>query len=444
MQSRKLFKSVALIGLIVPCAAFAQKAEKAKEDKVMINKGKMSIVNGGVMSTLYDFENTAEGIVNNDGTVYYYSNFHNENIYSHSKDAKGSKAVFTPADPAKGAQKISTKATSKEKPGIAEFYNVELNNPTAVMAFDLKGEMDVNGTVDFKDGIIKVDQEKGALTFLKGAKANNPTDKSHAEGFVGKVGNEEFQFPKGDEGLYRYARISAPGAAEDAYEGKFSTNDAEAFFRARKNKAGVIDLVDMKEYWTVEKGNDNSKNDVMLTLSWDERTTPAELLINPEKELHIIRWDAKQQMWVDEGGAVDLERKEITTVSTVRGYGFFTLGTVKTDLLLDGDVVIYNLVTPDGDGMNDYFIIDNINRFPNNTVEIYNRWGVKVYDAKNYDSAGDGSVNVFNGYSEGRVTVNKNEKLPTGTYFYIVNYEYKDAQGSRMIKKSGYLHLDTN
>ncbi|MDM1514571.1 gliding motility-associated C-terminal domain-containing protein, partial [Myroides odoratimimus] len=46
--------------------------------------------------------------------------------------------------------------------------------------------------------------------------------------------------------------------------------------------------------------------------------------------------------------------------------------------------------------------------------------------------------------SDGRVTVNKGEKLPTGTYFYIVSYEYKDASGSRMIKKSGYLHLESN
>ncbi|WP_205627563.1 T9SS type B sorting domain-containing protein, partial [Myroides marinus] len=75
-----------------------------------------------------------------------------------------------------------------------------------------------------------------------------------------------------------------------------------------------------------------------------------------------------------------------------------------------------------------------------NTVEIYNRWGVKVYDTKNYDSAG----NVFRGYSDGRVTINRGDKLPTGTYFYIVNYEYKDKSGSRMIKKSGYLHLDSN
>jgi gliding motility-associated-like protein len=299
--------------------------------------------------------------------------------------------------------------------------------------------MNVRGSVDFKDGIIKVDSLKGMLTFHQGAKALKPTDNSHAEGYVEKIGSEEFQYPKGDKGLYRYARITAPEHVKDAYEGKYNLDDKN-FFRARNAKSGVINLLDEREYWTIDKGTDNSEGNIMLTLSWDERTTPNELLTDPEKELHIVRWDAKQQLWVDEGGVVDLEKKEITTPANVRGYGFFTLATVKTDLLLEGDIVIYNLVTPDGDGKNDYFIIDNINKFPNNTVEIYNRWGVKVYDTKNYDSAG----NVFRGYSDGRVTVNKGEKLPTGTYFYIVNYEYKGKNGSHMVKKSGYLHLESN
>ncbi|ALU24750.1 gliding motility-associated C-terminal domain-containing protein [Myroides odoratimimus] len=429
MQSKKIYKSVALLGLALPATVVAQ---QAKKDQVMVNQGEISVAEGGVMSTIYDFDNTKEGYVKNDGTVYYYSNFNNDNIYDHSTNAKGSKAVFTPFEEAKGAQRITGSQPSN-------FFDVVLDNPTKDMAFDLKNEANVRGSVDFKDGIIKVDSLAGMLTFHQGAKALKPTDRSHAEGYVEKIGNEEFQYPKGDKGLYRYARITAPENVKDAYEGKYNLDDKN-FFRARSAKSGVINLLDEREYWTVDKGSDNSKGDIMLTLSWDERTTPKELLVNPEKELHIVRWDAKQQLWVDEGGVVDLEKKEITTPTSVKGYGFFTLATVNTDLILDGDIVIYNLVSPDGDGKNDYFIIDNINRFPNNTVEIYNRWGVKVYDTKSYDSAG----NVFRGYSDGRVTVNKGEKLPTGTYFYIVSYEYKDASGSRMIKKSGYLHLESN
>ena len=157
----------------------------------------------------------------------------------------------------------------------------------------------------------------------------------------------------------------------------------------------------------------------------------------------MIRWDSKQQIWVDEGGVVDMSTKEVTTIGTVKGYGIFTLGTVKKDWILDGDIVIYNLVTADGDGKNDYFIIDNIKNYPNK-VEIFNRWGARVYETTNYDPKGDGSSNVFRGYSEGKVTVDKGTKLPSGTYYYVITYEYKDANGSRMIKKAANLHLETN
>lgn len=429
MKSNKVIMMITLFSFIASSTIFAQLNE---QNQVFLNNGIISIGEGGMLSTVYDFDNTEEGVLKNDGTVYYYNNFNNDNLYYHSNTAKESTAIFTRYEDEKGKQIISGTKPS-------QFFDVILSNEENHIAFDLRNEMNINGSVDFQEGILKVDSLKGGLTFQRGSKAINPSDKSHAEGFVEKIGNEVFQYPKGDKGMYRYARITAPENSKDAFEGKYLFDD-KRFFIARPGKNGIINLLDEREYWIIEKGNDNSLSDIMLTLSWDERTTPNELLKDPEKELHIVRWDANQQIWVDEGGVVDLERKEITTASSVKGYGFFTLATVKTDLILDGDIVIYNLVTPNGDDKNDYFRIENINKFPNNTVEIYNRWGVKVFETKAYDSKG----NVFKGYSEGRVTINKNEKLPTGTYFYIVTYEFESGQEIKTIKKSGYLHLENN
>ena len=67
-------------------------------------------------------------------------------------------------------------------------------------------------------------------------------------------------------------------------------------------------------------------------------------------------------------------------------------------------------------------------------VEIYNRWGVLVYETKNYDNLG----RRFEGISEGRATVNKSAELPTGTYFYIIEYTTTDGQ---TVNKDGYLYL---
>ncbi|WP_291285373.1 gliding motility-associated C-terminal domain-containing protein [Flavobacterium sp.] len=101
--------------------------------------------------------------------------------------------------------------------------------------------------------------------------------------------------------------------------------------------------------------------------------------------------------------------------------------------IINPEVIVFNMVSPNGDGRNDYFEIRGLERFPSNTVTIYNSWGVKVFETHNYGA----NNNFFRGISEGRATVNKHEGLPPGTYFYVLSY----GNGALMTEKSGYLHL---
>ncbi|MCD8518491.1 MAG: gliding motility-associated C-terminal domain-containing protein [Flavobacterium sp.] len=104
------------------------------------------------------------------------------------------------------------------------------------------------------------------------------------------------------------------------------------------------------------------------------------------------------------------------------------------------DIKIYNAVSPNNDGMNDIFYIEGIDCYPNNSVEIYNRWGVKIYTAVGYDNV----TKVFSGYSNEHNSVSGNDLLPAGTYFYILKYEY-DLYGTQKqnIEKSGYLYIQS-
>ena len=409
----------------------------------VVNAGELSVSPAGLLSVEGNFENTTLGDVTNDGTVIYYDDFANDGSYGISSNNKTSMTVFT----IKGVASKAKQITGNQ---IASFYDVIFDSSVPVKAFDLKNNIDASGVVDFQNGIVVVDSSfnpvtevsHGMFTFQKGALAQSMDDSSHIQGAVEKIGNESFVYPVGDREKYRYARISAPKKDKDVFMGEYIYGDA-AFFASRPNKVGVIEMINDKEYWVIDRGN-NQESDILLTLTWDELTTSAAVLSNPEEELHIVRWDGKQQLWVDEGGVVDMSTKEVTTIGTVKGYGIFTLGKVKKDWILDGDIVIYNLVTPDGDGKNDYFIIDNIKNYPNNKVEIFNRWGARVYETRGYDPLGDGSSNVFRGYSEGKVTVDKGSKLPSGTYYYVITYEYTDSHGSRMIKKAANLHLENN
>jgi gliding motility-associated-like protein len=110
---------------------------------------------------------------------------------------------------------------------------------------------------------------------------------------------------------------------------------------------------------------------------------------------------------------------------------------VVLPLVLGVDFEIFNGITPgNNDGLNDFFKIRGIENFPNNNVQIFNRWGVLVFERDNYNNAG----NAFVGVSEGRVTVKQGEELPTGTYYYIIRF-FGDQNPGRS-NYSGYLYLN--
>ncbi|MGR3790360.1 T9SS type B sorting domain-containing protein [Flavobacterium sp. TN-1] len=109
--------------------------------------------------------------------------------------------------------------------------------------------------------------------------------------------------------------------------------------------------------------------------------------------------------------------------------------TVRVEPSNKEEFVIYNHMTPNGDGNNDVFFIDGIDKFPNNSVEVYNRWGVLVYEAKGYNN----NDRSFRGISSGRVTIKQLEELPEGTYYYM--FKYEDTKGMPQ-EKAGYLYIN--
>ena len=98
------------------------------------------------------------------------------------------------------------------------------------------------------------------------------------------------------------------------------------------------------------------------------------------------------------------------------------------------ELEIFSLMTPNGDADNDVFVIRNIELYPENSLEIFNRWGAKVYDVKGYGQNG----RYFEGLSDGKGTIDRNSLLPTGTYFYILKYTSKTGE---LKNRKGYLYL---
>ena len=92
-------------------------------------------------------------------------------------------------------------------------------------------------------------------------------------------------------------------------------------------------------------------------------------------------------------------------------------------------LTIYNEFSPDGDGVNDTFVIDCLERFPNNKLEVFNRWGNIVYSKRGYQ-------NDWGGTSNGRGVIKASDELPVGTYYYVLDL----GNGSK--PRVGWLYIN--
>ncbi len=387
------------------------------------NSGVLYVSQDTKFSTVERFNNLSSGSFYNDGDTYIYSHFNNDVIDFYYNTGL---TRFV----GKSIQSISGTNTSY-------LFDVLFNNKSNMVPFHLSGIMLISGEAEFFDGIVDNDNFGGEISFNTDATHFNTSDNSHVDGPVNKLGNTQFTFPIGDGGYYRFGGISAPQNATAIFEGKYFLENSNPMY-PHELKAGNILEIDNQEYWTIQKES-AAEEDVLITLSWRSITTPQSLIAAAQRNaLTIVRWNEATNMWIDEGGAIDLANKTVTT--TVKGYGIFTFGRiVEGEVLGCNSLTVYNAVSPNGDGMNDFFNIDVTDECASNLhVLIFNRWGVKVFETDNYGPNGD----LFKGYSSGRSTIKSAERLPTGTYFYILTYQYDNPEQNNRHKQTGFLYLN--
>ena len=85
------------------------------------------------------------------------------------------------------------------------------------------------------------------------------------------------------------------------------------------------------------------------------------------------------------------------------------------------DLIANNMITPNGDGVNDTWIVKNIHLYPNNELKIYDREGRLVFNMIGYDNTWGGT---FNGSA-----------LPEDSYYYVLYFDSGKA------KRSGFISV---
>jgi gliding motility-associated-like protein len=84
---------------------------------------------------------------------------------------------------------------------------------------------------------------------------------------------------------------------------------------------------------------------------------------------------------------------------------------------------VYNAISPNGDGINDNFVIDGLQNYTDNTLLIFNRWGNQIFKTVNYQNDWQGQWN--------------GSELPDGTYFFFLYDNTKN-----ILLKNGYIQIN--
>lgn len=101
---------------------------------------------------------------------------------------------------------------------------------------------------------------------------------------------------------------------------------------------------------------------------------------------------------------------------------------VNLDLIFCIDCTFPEVITPNGDGLNDAFYIDCFEQYEKVGIQIFNRWGSLVYENDDYQ-------NDWSGTSENQMNINGNQ-LPEATYYYLITLDDEVEKGYIYVKRN--------
>ncbi|WP_075344594.1 gliding motility-associated C-terminal domain-containing protein [Tenacibaculum agarivorans] len=294
------------------------------------------------------------------------------------------------------------------------FEDVEID---AINNLQLNTSLGVTNELAFVNGkvITPRDIVPTSLDFIRHDFYVGEDDSRHIDGYTSVTSNKEFVFPIGDDdrlrpmitpvqnqevyfnGAYFYENPNTPTTFSEL----FSTDEKQVFIKNISNY----------EFWDLD-----GATETIVTLTWDLQSD-IENISSVLDFLRVVGWSKAEDRWVNLGNINtegDTSNGRITSDRFVPDqYEIITIGSIFSDIELSGGENY--LVSPDGNDKNESLVFNGLDLFEKNQLIIFNRWGNVVHEVDNYE-------NNWQGVSTGRATLGSDNKLPTGTYFYILKF----------------------
>ncbi|MGB5204772.1 MAG: gliding motility-associated C-terminal domain-containing protein [Eudoraea sp.] len=251
-------------------------------------------------------------------------------------------------------------------------------------------------------------------------------DLSKIDGQAGVEGQRIFSFPVGYDDIIRPLQIQF---IDDVFLAKcayflenpdYPKSFAKSFNSS--NRDSSLGGINSQEFWNL-----TTTGRIQISLNWNAGSK-LETSVDGIESVTVAGWSKKNEQWDNLGNARyegNIDAGSITSnIFNANDYEIFTLGFLfNTKANEPGNYAL----TPNGDGINDYFSLKIMEQSPNNEFKVFNRSGSLVYEKTNYQ-------NEFQGIPNRNINQNNNH-LPEGVYFYLI--DLKDLN----LKYQGYFYL---
>jgi len=261
----------------------------------------------------------------------------------------------------------------------------------------------------------------GVVSFGSSAGWTNADHNSHVNGVVRMQNETAFSFPVGNADVFQPVYIERT-AEHSPVDISFSYTPHDNL----TSETGIEQISDTF-YWTI-LGEKPAK----VSLSWNAFSNIDRLTDNNLTRLRIVAYDGTvwhtieseiDETSFDEGSNSSLLSGSITSKNPIflEGYEAFTLAASSEGFSLN----ISQGFTPNGDGINDTWFLENIDAYPNAVIYVYSRWGREVFVSKgNYQNNWDGTYK------------DNEESLPDNSYAYVI-----DLDGDGTMDLNGWIYI---
>lgn len=298
----------------------------------------------------------------------------------------------------------------------AIFNNVEVD---VINNLELFTAMGVSTDLLFMNGKVITPRNDldVSLDFINYDVYAGESDLRHVDGYATVTDTAEFIFPIGDDDRLR--PMITPFQSQEVflkgayfYEDPNTPNTFSTNF-VTTDKEFEISNVSTYEFWDL-----NGTTETSVTLTWDNFSNIN--LISPDlNSLIVVGWNITTNRWENLGNTNmtgDFTDGTISSISFIPNqYQIITFGSLGEENLGEETFGNNYNISPNGDEIGDTLVFEELEEYPLSNLVIFNRWGNIVFQRENYE-------NDFEGISDGRATIQKQKKLPVGTYFYVLTF----------------------